>query len=507
VSTLRQTLYPTGLAGFARYGSAPFSGTATKPTNATAAEMHDGLDTTFGRIRCAGSGVNAFSGMAGVPRMFDACSEDVGDIDFIRVVVRAKHEKTGTAGSKKDLLVGLSTYDGDLDEYSLAAIAAAQALTTDSFVTFNFDSTAYPTFEEVNDLVGSLAWAMDCIGNSDSTWDDCSVSEICVEVWGAPDPQSTVVSSSGAGTADVVLSASSGSVVSASGVGAGECGSVSVHFNPPTSSPLAVSLDGVTGLPLTVPQTLYKTGQRNLRSLGKPHFAFTNITALAESPFSGGEYGIGGTFMLHRLPTQLVSADEVHWLFSFHETSIGGDELLSLGITPSGKFAIASKVNGTTFSAGGAVPVDGLFHYVRFDLFSGSGWREVFLDGVCILSVVGPSTDDYPAPEGGSGVRLAIFNGRDGASMLDCSVATFEFGAEEGSIEWPIDEGHGSVISDSGLWDWSQDLEATWFDGSPIPACPEYPTLPLTSAYVWGHGTAWTTRAPIQPTYRKVVSP
>lgn len=334
---------------------------------------------------------------------------------------------------------------------------------------------------------------------------------------GAPDPQSTVVSASGAAGAGLVATnpgTDTSAVVSAGASSGAECVSGSVHFNPPLSMNVLAGIitppiDGFTDLPLPTAQAFAKIGQRNLRSLGKPHFAFTHQAALSTSPISGGEYGIGGLFNLSVLPTAKVSSEEVHWLFSFHDAGEGGSELLSVGITPSGRFAFASGGNGTIFSAYGAVPVDGMFHYVRFDLYS-NGQRQAFLDGVGLLDIIG-GPSDYPQPGGGTAApfssRFCLFNGRDGGSALDCSVAMFEVSAEEGSISWPVNEGNGGTISDCGLGDWSLDLAATWFDGTPLDSCPEFPNLPLVSAYTWGRATSWTPRRPLKPEYTKVVSP
>jgi hypothetical protein len=303
-------------------------------------------------------------------------------------------------------------------------------------------------------------------------------------------------------------------IVSASALSGAGAVSSSVNFNPPMSVDLSDAnlIDGVTGVILPPAQGFKKTGQRNLRSLGKPHFAFTHSTAFSTSPFSGGEYGIGGTFNLTSLPIAQSSPDEVHWLFSFHDTAPAGTELLSIGITPSGKFAFGTGGNGTVLSAGGTVPADGLFHNIRLNLYSsGSGTLQAFLDGVGILDVTGAGSVDFPQPGGWTASpfnsRLCLFNGRDGLSVLDCAVASFEVSAEEGSISFPIDEAVGDTISDSGLGDWNLDLVATWFNGAPIGYCPEFPSMPLTDAYIWGRGTAWTPRPPLKPTYRKVVSP
>ncbi len=321
------------------------------------------------------------------------------------------------------------------------------------------------------------------------------------------DAQTTIVSASGTGGAGLVATnpgTATSTVVSAGASSGAECVSGSVFFNPPLSVDLtdATLIDGVTGVVLPPAQGFAKTGQHNLRALGKPHFAFTHTEGAAVLPI--GELGIGGTFMLHRLPTALASAEEVHWLFSLHETAPDGLEIVAVGVTPSGRFAFSSRDVGTTFSAGGAVPVDGLFHYIRLNSYGGC--LQVFLDGVGILnSILTVIRSQYPTT--GAGVRFCLFNGRDGASVLDCSVANFEVSAEEGAIVWPITEGHGDTISDYGLGDWNLDLEATWFNGVPIGACPEFPSLPLTSAYTWGRATAWTPRPPYSPTYTKVVSP
>jgi hypothetical protein len=310
-------------------------------------------------------------------------------------------------------------------------------------------------------------------------------------------------------------------IVSASALSGAACVSGSVHFNPPLSTPSEIqSVDGVTGVVLPPAQGFARVGQRNLTSLGKKHFAFAMLEDVPNF-YGGGEYSLEVVFSMRRLPTAQVSSDEAHWLFSLHETATGGKELMAVGVTPTGRFAVATRENGTTLSAAGVVPVDGLFHAVRLWHFLNSGRRQLFFDNVGILDVVGPVVPEYGQPggvgqigEGGAyypfgNVRMVLFNGKDGDSVLECSVASVYVNFEDYGINWPITEGAGPTIT--GVENdipsrVNTALDATWWNGSPISAIPGEPTLPLTSAYNWGRETAWTARRPIQPTYRKVVS-
>jgi hypothetical protein len=520
-SIVQQTLY-------AASGGTPVLTDVSNPdyvTNSpqTLAQTHDASDATYSLFGISGDGVG--SGSMTVTREFtmDSCTY-AGVIDKVRVrcrynfgggetkILTAMHNGSTVGAQAGSESVGWQEWDFATKPEGGAWTAAtvnrtwgwqAQMVTPDEsssalFYKYEFEVLVYGP----EDMGGPI-----------------SAEGVGVAGLVASASASSEVSASGAGSAEAVASSSGDAVVSASGVSGSGSVSGSVHFNPPLSVDLTdVNLiDGVTGVILPPAQGFSKTGQRNLRSLGKPHFAFTNLQEFATSPFSGGEYGIGGTFMLTRLPDEQTAPEEVHWLFSYHDPAVGGSELLSIGITPSGRFAFSSGGNGTVFSAYGAVPVDGLFHNIRFDLYSsGGGQRQAFLDGVGILDVVGPNNIDYPQPGGYSasafGSRLSIFNGRDGLSVLDCSVAAFEVSAEEGSISWKVDEGSGPTITSYTDPSWlipdpPVALEATWFNGVPLGACPEFPTLPLNAAYIWGHGTAWTPRPPYRPEYTKVVSP
>jgi hypothetical protein len=341
------------------------------------------------------------------------------------------------------------------------------------------------------------------------------------------DPQTTIVSASAVGAVECVATnpgTPTTTIVSAGSTSGAECVTGSIHFNPPLSTVSEIQeIDGVTGVVLPPSQGFAVVGQRTLTSLGKPHFAFALTNAVPGSFSGGGDHGIEVVFRLERLPVAQVSSSEPHWLVSYHEAGGLGRELLSLGVTPSGAIAIGTRENGTVLSAAGVCQVDDLFHAIRLWHFVSFGSRQLFVDNVCVLDVVGPVVPDAGQPPYTTGtdehgyplyhyddVRMTLFNGRDGLSVISASVAYLHFGFEDYSITWAVDEGFGPTITGVEFDPFpsriSAVLEATWWNGAPIGACPDFPSLPLASAYAWQRTTAWTPRPPYSPTYTKVVS-
>jgi hypothetical protein len=318
-------------------------------------------------------------------------------------------------------------------------------------------------------------------------------------------------------------------IVSASATSGAACVSGSVHFNPPISTTLYPDralpppTDGTTGGVLPPTQGFAKASERHLRALGKPHFAFALPAATLD--YGGGPYyNAYIVFALDRLPTAVADEDEVHWLLSFHETSGQNRELIAIGVTPSGCLAAATRDSGILLSPKYSVPCDGLFHQAQLELEPDRGIRTLYLDGRCLVSASGVRGTEQAVPEPGTPVRVALFNGRDGLSRLNASVSRAGIGLasfvapdvpeyDDLAVNWPIDEGAGGNLSCSPDVPVAIEafgpvtLVATWFDGSPIGACPEDPAAPLSAAYTWAFKPAWTSRPPYSPEYRKVVTP
>jgi hypothetical protein len=319
-------------------------------------------------------------------------------------------------------------------------------------------------------------------------------------------------------------------IVSASALSGAACVSGSVHFNPPLSTPLYPAralpppTDGSTGAVLLPAQGFAKASELHLRSLGKPHFAFA-LPAATLSYGGGPYYNAYVFFALERLPATISSEDEVHWLLSFHEASGQNRELIAIGVTPSGRLAGATRDSGILLSAKYTVPVDGLFHQAQLELEPTLGVRTLYLDGRCVVSAVGVQGTEEAVAEPGTPVRVSLFNGRDGLSVLNAAISRAGIGLgsfvgpedpapDDLAVNWPMDEGAGpnlacstDVPSSVALAFGPVTLSATWFDGSPISACPDEPAAALTSAYTWAFKPAWTTRPPYSPEYRKVVLP
>jgi hypothetical protein len=444
-----------------------------------------------------------------------------GTISFIRFVFKVK--RTTTVGTNTYLVQ--SRWNNANRGPGTTSIPAGSASVVYEYFTTDEASTAW-THAKL--IAQSFGYRLRGLGDDDSDGDnptlDCE--EFKIEAWGPePTPQTTYIGAAAVGEAGAVGSdppAATSTVISASAASGAGSSAVSVAFNPPLSVELYSSdaipapTNSFTGVPLPFGQAMAKIGQKTLRSLGKPHFAFA-LLAPVECFYAGDEYAAYVTFSISKLPDAQSSVDEPHWLFSLHETTAGGVELLSVGVTPSGRFACSTRENGLTLSAAGVVPADGLFHQIHLKTWATLGERRLYLDGVCILDVIGPLAEIGGYGAGGS-LRFTLFNGRDGASVLSCSIANAVFSSRarhwDGSIhdytlEWPINEGSGGILTGTGilmLVGTTMELEATWFNGGILSSCPEFPALPLASAYTWGRSSAWTPRRPVQPEYRKVVS-
>jgi hypothetical protein len=343
------------------------------------------------------------------------------------------------------------------------------------------------------------------------------------------DPQTTIISASALGGAESVVTnpgtPTTTIVSAAAGSGAGVA-SGSVHFNPPIGIVLAGPdmVDGVTGAYLSTEQRLSRSGQSGVRSLGIPHFAFA--TPVANLSYGGGPYyNAYVMFSLERLPTAVSSEDEVHWLLSLHEASGQARELISIGVTPAGSLAFATRDSGVRLSAKGAAPTDGSYHLARVELDAGSGLRTLYLDGIgIVIDSINRAASEQAVPAVGVPVRVALFNGRDGLSCLRASISSAGIGlgsfvapdepvADERAVSWLVKEGYGGSLecsadspAEMATTFGPATLVAMWFDGSPLSNSPDDPSKSLTSAYSWGFNTAWTVRPPHRITYRKAVS-
>jgi hypothetical protein len=521
-SVLKETLYATGTATRTLVVDIE---SVDAPDTQTATQTHDGNDTYYDTVRANG-GDSTAAGSLRVEWTLDALSY-AGTIDSVKVYTRGRRTAAQNDQYFRPSINGVDRGTNHSATFSFVT-------QSDTFTTDPADSAAWTAAKLAAQKMGYLL----AVSSEDGEEVVVYASEFKVEVWGpeAPAAQSTVVSASGSGATDVVESSKVGTVDGAMGVGAcavvfsgsgalaiaasgasgAGCNSISVYFNPPRSvdfmSFTDPALDGVTGLPTTAWDTIQDIGQKNVRSLGKPHFAFALAEALPIFA-PGSEAAAYVVFALHALPAMVASWDEVHWLFSFHEEADQSLEILSIGVTPGGALVAATLEAGIIRSSAGVVSADGNFHEARIDLRAPGTWRDLSLDGRVLVSVVGSITPLYDPPDNVA-VRASLFNGRDGLSRLNASIAKAGLAFEDFSLDWPIEEGAGEILGYTSeteaiefpLYTPPWPLAATWFSGLPVSVCPDDPTLPLSSAYTWGRSTRWTPRPPHKPEYRKVVS-
>jgi hypothetical protein len=515
---LQDTYYVTsGASRSATVGGEYVSVTAVQ----TAAGTHDASATTKDQITSNGAGggdpwqSNLDVDWSAIERL----GSYAGTIHFIRFVFKGMYVDSGGGAS---CVVGVRWSGANHgDPTGLPNITAAE-VHIDSYL----DETS-AAWTHAKLIARSFGYRLLAGGDDDSggVGNVLTCEEFKIEVWGPePTPQTTHIGAAAVGEAGAVGSdppAATSTVIAASGASGAGGVSISVHFYPPLSVNVLAGIippptNTFTGLPLPQAQAFAKVGQRPLRALGRPHFAFALAETLSvNAAVAGHEASAYVVFQLHRLPTAVSSPDEIHWLFSLHEVGDANREMLSIGVTPLGALASATQQDGVLLGPAGAIRADGCFHEAFLNLRSDApSWRQLYLDGICQVASTGFSGPPaFPYPEPGVETQVSLFNGRDGLSCLDASIAAAGLNLEDYSVAWPISEGSGGVL---GFTDYEENvvpnpvgfwpLVATWWDGAPIASSPENPSLPLAAAYNWGRTTAWSPRRPVQPEYRKVVS-
>lgn len=197
-----------------------------------------------------------------------------------------------------------------------------------------------------------------------------------------------------------------------------------------------------------------------------------------------------GSFRMLSMPQRRSNIDEVHFLASFHEFSYQGREVLSMGVTPSGRLVVRMIVAGNGVGQGGeiilgsglsvdittpigTVRADGNWH--SFALTAGVEGipsplaTEIFTlsyDGGTIASgsyrgvggFIPRNGADLETNSGAVG-RIMLYNGIDGITRCACEMANVSWA----DMVYPINEGSGSV-----LYDWYYDttsLGDAWYRG------------------------------------------
>jgi hypothetical protein len=495
----------------------------------TPAGTHDGSDTT--RDEAHATTVTDGTVNHSVAYAVDACTV-AGTIDFVRAVSRCK-AVGATDGS------GLSLATDDGGDYSNAIGPSGTPGASYSDVWFDaegvFDGDANFVSAWTASLINARHFGVAISGGrSVAGTVTVSGSEFRLEVWG-PAPQSAAVGAGGSGSAGEVSARSASATAGSAGssaaglvavpavapnAGAGSTSGASITvprviaYRPDLVVPLTgpIEIDGTTFAPLTIPQTLYRRSAYQLRALGQRNFAFAQDGTIRA--YGGArKHSAYVVFSLPRLPAMGADPNLPNWIFSFHEPDSGGREILSIGVTPLGSLAVGTPGDPVLLTPTNTAPRDGAFHEARAEFAPAGGWRALYLDGTCIVSEINPLGDEYAIPEAGVAGRVALFNGRDADSMIDCFTARAGLELDEFHIDWPLNEGSGGTLASEEGYDTiptvvrrlgSGNLVATWWDGNPRSTSPNDPALPVTSAYSWKYSTPYIIRRPAAVAYRKV---
>jgi hypothetical protein len=183
----------------------------------------------------------------------------------------------------------------------------------------------------------------------------------------------------------------------------------------------------------------------SVRSLGSPYFAAVQSDLAYMDALGGGaEFTLELEFALYALPTQSASADELHPLLSYHGAESAGAEILTVGVTPSGRIKVIVP-GGGAYSVAGLLAPDGKFRTLILT-YTTAGTVSVTLDA----AVVSLTTTGSPTGSPATGInRFMLFNGRAGLTRCDCAIRRALWGDENGSLEWRIAEGFGYALAEA----------------------------------------------------------
>lgn len=273
----------------------------------------------------------------------------------------------------------------------------------------------------------------------------------------------------------------------------------------------------------------------SVKSRGYPYFAaaqnnlaFMDAAHAPKVDFNIGESGvIALEFAVHSLPVPLVSEDETHQLFSYHEYGPGGANIVYVGVSPNGRLIAFNKGSAAELrTAPGYIVADGVFrkHMYSFqnnaDYISGWDWQ----DGVAGSNVVqaGPglpfssyASTAFVGPSGTKLGRIMLFNSKEAITKCACSMryAVMLMGAVPGQsgIMYDFSEGHGTSLEGAQVEvigpDFALDptLTIQYYDPQVYPLLyGGIPTDSVNGAFQWDRRTRYTRRMPAAVSYRRV---
>lgn len=230
-----------------------------------------------------------------------------------------------------------------------------------------------------------------------------------------------------------------------------------------------VPTDPITDVAVDIPDFVGATATLGMTTFKRNGVDACPYFALTHDPRTPGWYQQGNayltfTFSVHARPMQFVSADEVHYLFSLHEAVSLGREILSVGVTPSGRLVVSVAGHPDITTATGAIVFDGrayrvdLEHATRPDQIAETGpvgpdRTLLSVNGVAVVRVTRYPSYGLPADSGGP-KRFMFFNGIAGGSRVSATIYQCEFAYESfpavsglhRAIRWEFGEGQGATV-------------------------------------------------------------
>lgn len=192
----------------------------------------------------------------------------------------------------------------------------------------------------------------------------------------------------------------------------------------------------------------------------EPYFAAVQedlsfMDAASNAPGISGFVRLDLEFALHAQPVQLASADEVHEIFSYHIYGPAGPNIVSIGVTPSGKLVVRGQSGVEVATQAGFLVADGRWYFARADYAASGGASTITLYFGEDTSVpqVGIGTTAGGAgvtgPTGAQLGRITLFNGRDAKSHVHCAIRRAVLEDVEHRWVWEMGEGDGAFLDDT----------------------------------------------------------
>lgn len=505
-------------------------------TPGTVAAMTDGSDATFASASHTGDGLDEGVGSHSEGSAITALALTTGSyIERVRVKARARKVQAAA-----DIL--LQAFFGSV------AQGAAQALTT-SFVDYSWDFTTNPatglpwTQAEIN-AITDWGWFSAEDSNSIVASATIRVAARSVDVL-SNNPGSVALS----GAASIGVAA--GAALTMAGLGSvALTGAAVLGLSCSAPNPTAIQhYPDRRPLELAVQPTAPSVSV-GITSKGRAYFALA--TEADFSGFSPGPPELTIIMRLDRAPTQLADPDEIHIIASCHEGGADGQELFSLGITPTLRLCAVTPgaAPGSTplLSQPGVVPLDGQFHVYQLFASASSAptvpphfTRWLRRDETLIVedfNTVDAHSDGISSLTG-KRLRFMLFNGLDGSSRVPCTISAAQIGnailvddPSERQAVWLLNEGSGDVANgyltntpipfqpwnDITLEDpethepfysgsaQNLDLVPMWY--SPPTGLPwgPVPGSGLNGAWSWNTGTQYHSRTRTETVFRKRTS-